>query len=188
MAQDTNYTKVYKKWTSNPKLLTNVANVVKRGAFYQIIEYKYTENEDDSKTWSVSTAPIVYVLYASKKDDLLHCLKLSYINPITVKQLFKKLVDEKDAELDPGKNPRSFYANQLNEARFFTNNFYRTYKLSGIIKALEVEMDITHLVPKAMVTSGQVSMGYKTYGRRGGVTNVDVNKEDNRYTKYRKTS
>jgi hypothetical protein len=187
MAQTTNYTKVYKKWTSNPKLITSMGNVVKRGAFYQIVEYKYVENEDDSKTWSQSSAPIIYVLYASKKDDLLHCLKISYINPLTVKQLFKKLVDEKDKEIDPGRNARSFYANQLNEARFFTKNFYRTYKLSGIVKALEIEMDISNLVPKAMVNSGQVSMGYKTYKRRGGVENVDINKEDNKLKSYKKS-
>ena len=164
-----------------------MANVAKRGAFYQIIEYKYVENEDDSKSWSTTSAPIIYSLYASKKDDLLHCLKLSYINPLTVKQLFKKLVDEKDKEIDPGRNPRSFYASKLNEARFFTTNFYRTYKLSGIVKAMEVDMDITNLVPKAILNSGQVSMGYKTYNRRGKMENVDINKDDNRLKNYKKS-
>jgi len=186
MAGETNYTKVYKKWTSNPKLITsNLLNNVKRGGFYQILEYKYVENEDDSKTFSRATAPIVYVLYASKKDDLLHCLKLSYINPMTVKQLFKKLVDEKDKEIDPGRNARSFYANQLNEARFFTNNFYRTYKVSGIVRAVEVDMDITNLVPKSFVKDGSVSMGYKTYSRKGKQENVDLNKQDNRFKRYK---
>lgn len=188
MAGDTNYTKVYKKWTSNPKLITSgFLNNVKRGAFYQILEYKYVEDADDSKSWSMTTAPIIYVLYASKKDDLLHCLKVSYINPLTVKQLFKRLVDEKDKEMDPGRNARSFYANQLSENRFFSKNFYRTYKASGILRAVEVEMDITNLVPKSFVKSGQVSMGYRTYGRRGNVMNVDVNKEDNKLKNYKKT-
>jgi hypothetical protein len=105
---------------------------------------------------------------------------------MTVKQLFKKLVDEKDNEIYPGRNARSFYANQLNEARFFTKNFYRTYKASGILRAVEVEMDITNLVPKSFVKSGEVSMGYKTYGRRGNVTNVDISKEDNKLKNYKK--
>ena len=67
----------------------NFLNNTKRGAFYQILEYKYVEDADDSKTWSRNTAPIVYVLYASKAADLLHCLKLSYINPLKIKTLFK---------------------------------------------------------------------------------------------------
>ena len=135
----------------------------------------------DSKTWSFATAPIVYVLYASKKDDLLHCLKLSYINPLRVKTLFKKLVDEKDNELDPGRNARSFYNNNLTEMKYFATNYYRTYKLSGIIRALEIEMDITKLVPKSDVQSGNVSAGYKTYSRRGQVQQVNIFEDKKRY-------
>lgn len=174
MPANTSYTKVYKKWSANPKPVHDMIGQVKRGAFYQIVEYKYVEDADDSKTWSSTTAPIVYTLYASKKDDLLHCVKLSYINPITVKQLFKKLIDEKDAELDPGRNARSFYNNNLSEIKYFTTNFYRTYKLSGIVRAIEIEMDITKLVPKNFVKNGSIAAGYKTYGRRGNVQQVQI--------------
>ena len=180
----TNYSKVYKKWSANPKPIHDMPNVAKRGAFYQIVEYKYVEDADDSKTWSAMSAPIVYVLYASKKDDLLHCIKLSYINPLKVKTLFKKLIDEKDAELDPGRNARSFYNNNLTEMKYFSTNFYRTYKLSGIVRAIEIEMDITKLVPKNFVKDGSIAAGYKTYGRRGNVEQVQI--FDNRKYKPKK--
>lgn len=182
----TNYTKVYKRWTSNPKPIHDIANVAKRGAFYQIVEYKYVEDSDDSKTWSAATAPIIYVLYASKRDDLLHCIKLSYINPLRVKTLFKKLIDEKDNELDPGRNARSFYNNNLTEMKYFSTNFYRTYKLSGIVRAIEIDMDITQLVPKSYVQAGEVKAGYKTYGRRGQVQQVNIVNDKKRYKPIKK--
>jgi len=178
MPANTSYTRVYKRWSANPKPIHDMMGQVKRGAFYQIVEYKYVEDSDDSKTWSSTNAPIVYTLYASKKDDLLHCVKLSYINPQTVKQLFSKLVDEKESELDPGRNARSFYNNNLSEIKYFTTNFYRTYKISGIVRAIEIEMDITKLISKSIVQSGMVSAGYKTYGRRGNVQNVQIFKDE----------
>lgn len=184
MAANTNYTKIYKRYSSNPDLITNPIGSMVRGQFYQILEYKYIDEEDDSKTWSVATAPIVYSLYISSKDDLLHCIKLSSINPLTVKQLFKKMVDEMDNEIDMGRNARSFYENKLKNMPFFAKNYYRTYKLSGIIRCVSLDMDITKLVPKSMVAKGEVKDGYKTYGRRGKTRNIDTNQIDNYKKKY----
>ena len=185
MARDTNYTKIYKRYASNPTLVTDPVGKMVRGQFYQVLEYKYVEEADDSKTWSPSSAPIIYTLYVSGGDDLVHCIKLSSINPITVKQLFKKLVDELDGEIDPGKNARSFYNNKMKNMSFFAKNFYRTYKLSGILRCISLDMDTTKLIPKSMVSSGVASMGYKTYGRRGKITNIDVNPKDNKFKKYK---
>lgn len=185
MAGQTNYSKVYKKYSSNPKLITNPIGKMVRGQFYQILEYKYVEEEDDSKTWSTTTAPIVYTLFVSDSQDIVHCIKLSNINPLTVKQLFKKLVDEMDGEIDPGKNARSFYNNKMKNMSFFAKNFYRTYKLSGILRCISLDMDTTKLIPKSMIQTGTASMGYKTYGRRGKITNIDVNLKDNKFTKYK---
>lgn len=184
MAINNNYTKIYKRYSTNPDLITNPLAKMVRGQFYQILEYKYVEEADDSKTWSVASAPIIYTLYVSSKDDLVHCIKLSSINPITVKQLFKKMVDELDNEVDLGRNSRSFYNNKLKNMPFFANNFYRTYKLSGIIRCVSLDMDITKLVPKSMVSTGQVKQGYKTYNRRGKISNIDTNKTDNLKKKY----
>jgi len=186
MPKQTNYSKIYRRYSSNPQLIMDPLAKMVRGQFYQILEYKYVEEEDDSKTWSVTTAPIIYTLYISGADDLVHCIKLSNINPLTVKQLFKKLVDEMDAELDPGKNARSFYNNKMKNMSFFAKNFYRTYKLSGILRCVSLDMDTTKLIPKSMVQSGVASMGYKTYGRRGKITNIDVNEKDNKFKKSKK--
>ena len=68
---------------------------------------------------------------------------------------------------------------------FFAKNFYRTYKLSGILRCVSLDMDTTKLIPKSMVQSGIASMGYKTYGRRGKITNIDVDVKDNKYSKYK---
>jgi hypothetical protein len=179
MAQDTNYTKIYKKYSSNPQFIGDAMSKMIRGQFYQILEYKYVEEADDSKNWSVTTAPIVYTLFVSDSQDIVHCIKLSSINPITVKQLFKKLVDEKENELDPGRSARTFYNSKMKNMKFFSNNFYRTYKLSGIVKCISLDMDTTKLIPKYMVEAGEVKDGYKTYGRRGKVKNIDTNKTDN---------
>ena len=184
MAVATNYTKVYQRYVRGRKRMGDPLKNLERGGFYQLVEYDYVD-EEDSKTWSVATSPIIYILYVSGKEDLVHCIKLSNINPLTVKQLFKQLVDELDAEIDPGKNARSFYNNKMKNMSFFAKNFYRTYKLSGILRCVSLDMDTTKLIPKSMVQSGIASMGYKTYGRRGKITNIDVDVKDNKYSKYK---
>ena len=148
---------------------------LERGGFYQLVEYDYIE-EEDSKTWSASKAPIIYILYVSGKKDVVHCIKLSDINPLTVKRLFGKLVDEADKELDMGKNAKSFYDSKLKSMKFFSKNFYRTYKISGIRRIVELDMDITKLVPLSKMKDAR--KGYKTYSKTDGQKNIDTNPND----------
>jgi hypothetical protein len=139
------------------------------------LEYDYVDVED-SKTWSASTAPIIYVLYVSAKDDLVHAIKLSDINPVTVKRLFGKLVDEADGELDLGKKVSSAYENKIKNMKFFSKNFYRTYKLSGIRRLSSLDMDIANLVPKAKLKN--IKDGYAVYSRTNKKRNIDTNPKD----------
>ena len=169
------YSKVYQRYVKSKSKVTDPSKGVERGGFYQLVEYDYVE-EEDSKTWSASRAPIIYVLYVSGKNDLLHCVKLSDINPLTVKRLFGKLVDEADAELDIGKNAKSFYENKLKNMKFFSKNFYRTYKVSGIRRIIELDMDTTKLVPLSKMK--QIRKGYKTYAKSGKQLNIDTNPKD----------
>jgi hypothetical protein len=49
-----------------------------------------------------------------------------------------------------------------------------------------LDMDTTKLIPKAMNQQGRASMGYKTYGRRGKIQNVDIEIKDNKLKNYSK--
>ena len=169
------YSKVYQRYVTGKSKVSSPSRGLERGGFYQLIEYDYVE-EEDSKTWSVSAAPIIYVLYVSSKNDLVHCIKVSDINPLTVKRLFGKLVDEADAELDMGRSSKSFYQNKLKGMKFFSKNFYRTYKLSGMRRVMELDMDTTKLVPLSKMK--QIRKGYKTYTKSGKASNTDTNPND----------
>jgi hypothetical protein len=169
------YAKVYQRYVKDKKKVTDPLRTMERGNFYQLLEYDYIDVED-SKTWSASTAPIIYVLYVSAKDDLVHAIKLSDINPVTVKRLFGKLVDEADGELDLGKKASSAYENKIKNMKFFSKNFYRTYKLSGIRRLSSLDMDIANLVPKAKLKN--VKDGYAVYSRTNKKRNIDTNPND----------
>jgi hypothetical protein len=167
-----NYTKIYQRYVKGRKRMGDPNKNMERGGFYQLVEYDYVD-EEDSKTWSAITSPIIYVLYVSAKEDLLHCIKLSSINPQTVKRLFTQLIDEKDGELDLGKNPRTFYESKMKHMKFFAKNFYRTYKTSNIRRFIELDMEIEYLIPKSK--QKYVKDGYKTYNKNIGKSkNIDV--------------
>ena len=169
------YSKIYQRYVKSKKKVTDAVRTMERGNFYQLLEYDYVDVED-SKTWSSSTAPIIYVLYVSSKEDLVHSIKLSDINPLTVKRLFGKLVDEADGELDLGKKASSAYENKIKNMKFFSKNFYRTYKLSGMRRLLSLDMDIVNLVPKSKLKN--VKDGYAVYTRTNKKRNVDTNPND----------
>jgi hypothetical protein len=169
------YSKIYQRYVNSKKRVADALRTMERGNFYQLLEYDYVDVEN-SKTWSSSTAPIIFVLYVSAKDDLVHAIKLSDINPLNVKRLFGKLVDEADNELDLGKKASSAYENKIKNMKFFSNNFYRTYKLSGMRRLLSLDMDITNLVPKSKIK--HIKDGYAVYSRTNKKRNIDTNKND----------
>jgi hypothetical protein len=167
MALATNYTKVYQRYVKGRKRMGDPLKNLERGGFYQLVEYDYVD-EEDSKTWSATTSPIIYILYVSGKEDLVHCIKVSSINPQTVKRLFTQLIDEKDGELDLGKNPKAFYDNKMKHMKFFAKNFYRTYKTSHIRRFIKLDMDVEYLIPKSKQKF--VENGYRTYSKKSGTS------------------
>jgi hypothetical protein len=60
--------------------------------------------------------------------------------------------------------------------KFFSKNFYRTYKLSGMRRLLSLDMDIVNLVPKSKLKN--VKDGYAVYTRTNKKRNVDTNPND----------
>jgi hypothetical protein len=169
------YSKIYQRYVKSKARVSDAIRTMERGNFYQLLEYDYVDVED-SKTWSSSTAPIIFVLYVSSKDDLVHAIKLSDINPLTVKRLFGKLVDEAEGELDLGKKASSAYENKIKNMKFFSKNFYRTYKLSGMRRLLSLDMDISNLVPKSKIKN--IKDGYAVYSRTNKKRNIDTNPND----------
>lgn len=169
------YSKVYQRYVKSKTKVTDALRTLEKGNFYQLLEYDYVDVED-SKTWSSGNSPIIYVLFVSGKYDLVHAIKLSDINPLTVKRLFGKLVDEAETELDIGKNAKSFYDNKLKSMKFFSKNFYRTYKLSGIRRLVALDMDVTKLVPASK--QKYVRDGYAAYTKTNKKRNIDTNKND----------
>ena len=61
-------------------------------------------------------------------------------------------------------------------SKFFSKNFYRTYKLSGIRRIIELDMDTTKLVPLSKMK--EIRKGYKTYSKTGKRKNIDTNPND----------
>jgi len=172
MALTTNYTKVYQRYVKGRKRMGDPNKNMERGGFYQLVEYDYVD-EEDSKTWSAISSPIIFILYVSGKEDLVHCIKISSINPQTIKRLFTQLIDEKEGELDLGKNPKAFYDTKMKHMKFFAKNFYRTYKTSGIRRFIKLDMDIEYLIPKSKQKF--VENGYRTYSKNKGTSkNIDV--------------
>ncbi len=169
------YSKVYQRYVKAKKKVTDPLRTLERGHFYQLLEYDYIDVED-SKTWSSSTAPIIYVLYVSSKEDLVHAIKISDINPLTVKRLFGKLVDEADTELDLGKSAKAAYENKIRNMKFFSKNFYRTYKLSGVRRLMSLDMDVSYLVPQSKTK--YIKDGYAVYSRTNKKRNIDTNPND----------
>ena len=66
------------------------------------------------------------------------------------------MIDEKDGELDLGRNPKSFYENKMQHMKFFAKNFYRTYKTSNIRRFIKLDMDIEYLKEHAASVSHNI--------------------------------
>jgi hypothetical protein len=169
------YSKIYQRYVKSKTKVTDPLRTLERGHFYQLVEYDYV-NVEDSKTWSIGNAPIIYVLYVSSKENLVHAIKLSDISPLTVKRLFGKLVDEADSQLDVGRSAKAVYENKIRRMKFFTKNFYRTYQLSGIRRLIALDMDVTKLVSNSKAK--YVKDGYAVYSKTNKKRNIDTNPND----------
>lgn len=141
------YTAVYKKYIDDKTKIS--AKQMAKGKFYLIKEYRYVDG--DVGNFNESTAPIVFVLYTSIAKDIIHCVKVSDINPQTVKKLFGKLYDENDRRIALAGGPQKIYEGVLKKMPSITNDTYRTYKISGIKKVIKIDIDEEKIIPKATV-------------------------------------
>ena len=139
-----NFNPIYSKFIDDKNAVKPEA--IAKGKFYLIKQYEYADGQKENYT--NTTAPIIYVLYASVSKDVVHAIKVSNINPNTIKSMFGKMYDNKTENLKLKGGSRQAYNKVISKSPKITNEAYRTYNLSGIKKVILLDMDVTKLVPK----------------------------------------
>jgi hypothetical protein len=118
-----------------------------RARFYLIKEYEYVDGTKGRYT--ETTAPIIYTLFVSKGKDIVHAVKVSNVNPELIKKFFGKFVNEDTKRLEMRGGAKAFYEKVVMKVPIITNDAYRTYKLSGFGKVIELDMDVNSLTPRS---------------------------------------
>jgi hypothetical protein len=141
---------IYRKFIDDRNHIT--PNQMTRGKFYLIKDYQYVDGTKGKFT--ESNAPIIYTLFVSTSKDMVHCVKVSNVNPTIIKRFFGKFVNEETEMLEMKGGSMKFYENVVSKVPVVSNNSYRTYKLSGLTKIIELSMDVNELTPKRMNVIG----------------------------------
>lgn len=123
-----------------------------RANFYLIKEYEYVDGTKGK--YSEISAPIIYTLFVSKVKDVVHAVKVSNINPELIKRFFGKFVNENTEKLEMKGGAKAFYQKVVMKVPIITNEAYRTYKLSGLGRVIELNMDINSLTPRHKNVTG----------------------------------
>ncbi len=145
-----NYNPLYRKFVDERNYV--VPEKMVRAKFYLIKQYEYVDGTKGSYT--ETNAPIIYTLFVSRAKDIVHCVKVSNINPNLIKKFFGKFVNEDTERLEIKGGAKKFYANVVAKVPIVTNEAYRTYKMSGFGKVIELNMDVNQITPKNMNVIG----------------------------------
>jgi hypothetical protein len=145
-----NYNPIYRKSIDDRNVVA--PNRMTRGRFYLIKEYEYVDGTKGKFT--ETTAPIIYTLFVSMGKDIIHCVKVSNVNPNLIKRFFGKFVNEDTERLEMRGGAKKFYESVVAKVPIITNEAYRTYKISGLTKVIELNMDVNELTPKNMNVIG----------------------------------
>jgi len=139
-----NYNPIYRKFIDERNYIN--ASKITRGKFYLIKEYEYVDGTKGKYT--ETNAPIIYTLFASVAKDIVHAVKVSNVNPQIIKRFFGKFVNEETELLEMKGGSKKFYEQVVSKVPVVSNNSYRTYKISGFGKVIELTMDVNELTPK----------------------------------------
>ena len=120
---------------------------MKRGNFYLIKEYNYIDGHKGK--FQELKAPVIFTLFVSRAQDIVHCIKVSDINPNLVKKFFGKLLDEETNKIKIKGSSKLIYERILSKMPIVSTDSYRTYKLSGITKVLELKLDQSEIIPES---------------------------------------
>ena len=145
-----NYNPIYRKSIDDKNIIP--APKMTRGNFYLIKEYTYVDGTKGRFT--ETTAPIIYTLYVSLAKDIIHCVKVSNVNPNLIKKFFGKFVNEETERLQMRGGAKDFYSKVVSKVPVITNDAYRTYTISGLSKVLQLSMDVNEITPKSMNVIG----------------------------------
>jgi len=145
-----NYNPIYRKSIDDKNIVA--PNKMTRGRFYLIKEYDYVDGTTGRFTGT--TAPIIYTLFVSQGKDIVHCVKVSNVNPNLIKKFFGKFVNEETEKLQMRGGAKKFYETVVAKVPIITNDAYRTYKISGLQKVVELTMDVNEITPKNMNVTG----------------------------------
>jgi hypothetical protein len=145
-----NYNPIYRKFIDERKYVS--ASKMVRAKFYLIKEYEYVDGTKGRFT--ETTAPIIYTLFVSRAKDIVHAIKVSNVNPNLIKRFFGKFVNEDEERLEMRGGAKKFYTGVVAKIPIITNESYRTYKISGFGKMIELDMDVNELTPKNMNVIG----------------------------------
>lgn len=152
------YNPIYRKFIDDRNQIAPGQMV--RAKFYLIKQYDYVDGTKGR--FSETTAPIVYTLFVSKAKDIVHCVKVSNVRPELIKRFFGKFVNEEKEALEMKGGAKAFYQKVVSKVPIVTNEAYRTYKLSGLSKIIELDMDVDKLTPSTKtVTSVDVKSQIK---------------------------
>jgi hypothetical protein len=145
-----NFNPIYRKFIDDRNIVKPAQ--ISRGKFYLIKEYTYVDGGKGK--FQETTAPIIFVLFVSRPKDILHAVKVSNVNPNTIKRFFGKFVNEETEKLQMRGGAKQIYEKVVSKAPIITNEAYRTYKLSGLQKVIELTMDVNELTPKNVTVKG----------------------------------
>ena len=145
-----NYNPIYRKFIDDKNVVAG--NKITRGKFYLVKEYVYVDG--DKGRFTETTGPIIFTLYVSQAKDILHCIKVSTVNPNIIRKFFGKFINEKTERLQFRGNAQDIYSKVVSKVPIITNDAYRTYKISGLKKVVELTMDVNQLTPKNKTVTG----------------------------------
>lgn len=140
-----NFNPLYRKFIDDRNNIT--PKQITRGRFYLIKEYEYVDGTKGKYT--ETNAPIIYTLFASVSKDIVHAVKVSNVNPNLIKRFFGKFINEDTELLEMKGGAKKFYSTVVSKVPVVSNDAYRTYKLSGFGKIIELNMDVNELTPKS---------------------------------------
>jgi hypothetical protein len=115
-------------------------NSMVKSKFYSI--QGYTDVEGIKHVDGKREAPVVFTLFVSKSKDIVHCIKISEINPSILKRFFKRLTNFDTREIELAGTAKKTYQSVVTKFPGINEGAYRTYKLSGINKVIEINMDV----------------------------------------------
>jgi hypothetical protein len=138
------YNPIYRRYIDESKI--GNPNSMVRGKFYLIKQYEYVDGTKGNYT--ANNSPIIYTLFVSKAKDIVHAVKVSNVHPQLIKRFFGAFVNEDEAKLELKGGAKKFYSTVVSRIPIVTSEAYRTYKLSGFGRIVELEMDINKITPK----------------------------------------